>query len=255
MATWVIGDVHGCYKPLKKLVRRLELKPHKDTLWMTGDLVNRGPKSDRVLRWSIQREQQLGDRFQVVLGNHDLHALAVHYGVRRARQGDTLKVLMKADDRKSLMDWLVRRPFLVRQGKQVLVHAGLLPEWTPKKAERIASQLSGRLIANPKAFLKGNKLGDRQKDALAALTRLRTLNKADRPGRYSGPLDKLPKGLTPWFRHPERRSAKARILCGHWAALGLHQEANVSALDTGCVWGGTLTAIRLSDGKIIQEPR
>ncbi len=255
MSTWVIGDVHGCYKQLKRLYRRLDFSSKRDRLWLTGDLVNRGPQSVEVLRWCARKEAKLGDRFAAVLGNHDLHTLAVHHGVTEQRSADTLEPLLQADDRNELISWLTRLPFLVHRDDVTLVHAGLLPEWSVKKARRAASELHDKLTANPSKFLKGNGLKNRHRRALAAFTRLRTFDNKDRPSPYSGGLKGMPSKLTPWFRHPQRVSSGERVYCGHWAALGFHQEAGVTALDTGCVWAGALTALRIEDNRIVQEAR
>ena len=254
VSTWVIGDVHGCHQQLKRLYRRLNFRTTKDRLWLTGDVVNRGPRSVEVLRWCMRREKKLGSRFAVVLGNHDLHALAVHYGVAKVSAGDTLDALLAAADREKLVGWLQQRPFLVRRKKITMVHAGLLPTWTTKDAHSAAKQLSTLLTSNPKRFLKGNGLKKKQRRALAALTRLRVFDMAGNPSRYSRGLKRMPKKFTPWFRHPERLSHGEKIVFGHWAALGFHQEAGVTGLDTGCVWGGALTALCLEDNRILQEP-
>lgn len=251
-STWVIGDVHGCHRELKRLYRRLDFDPDRDTLWLTGDLVNRGPDSAKVLRWCCKREKKLGARFQTVLGNHDLHALAIQHGVGKLRDNDTLEDLLEAKDRDSLFDWLLHRPFLVRRKKALLVHAGLLPDWTAKEAERQAQKLAHKILEDPARFIR-EKMSRKKQLALAAMTRMRTLDKKGRQGRYSGSLAKVPKRLTPWFRVEGRRTAGVAVVCGHWAALGFHQENNVTCLDTGCVWGGSLTAYRLEDGTVLQE--
>lgn len=253
MSVWVIGDVHGCYEQLKSLYRSLDFDPDKDSLWLTGDLVNRGPDSARVLRWCRKREKQLGNRFRCVLGNHDLHALAVYFGVVRSRSRDTMADLLQVADRDRLFDWLLHRPFLVHRKGILLVHAGVLPGWTSDDARKIANKLQRKLLEDPPRFLSG-RLTRSQREQLAALTRMRTLTKKARQASYSGSLRRVPKRLTPWFRFPGRRTADVPIYCGHWAALGLHRENNVTAIDTGCVWGGNLTAVRLKDGKTRQVP-
>lgn len=253
MSTWVIGDVHGCHKELKRLFAQLDFDHDRDALWMTGDLVNRGPRSAEVLRWCRKREAALGVRFQCVVGNHDLHAIALHLKVGRRRSQDTLTDLLAAEDRDELFDWLLRRPFLVQRQGTLLVHAGVLPDWTPEHAEQIAVQLHHRLVGDPVGFIKG-KMSPAKREAVGALTRMRTLDEKGRQDGYSGSLEDLPKRLTPWFRVAGRRTAYTPIVCGHWAAIGLHREANVTTLDTGCAWGGALTALRLEDGAVIQEP-
>lgn len=257
MPRYAIGDIQGCLDPLQQLLRRLEFSADRDQLLLVGDLVNRGPDSLAVLRFI----RSLGDAAQTVLGNHDLHLLALHHDpARRQRPGDTLDEVLAAKDCGSLLDWLIGRPLLIDdpREKDVLVHAGILPEWTRQEAIECARDASRALRADPPSFLAsmyGNK-PERWKDARSAterhrftinvFTRLRycrtdgtiDLKMKDAPGRH-GPW-------RPWFEHA-RKLADRRVVFGHWSTLGLVQQPDLLALDTGCVWGGALTAVNLDD--------
>jgi bis(5'-nucleosyl)-tetraphosphatase (symmetrical) len=237
--------------------------PAKDRLWFVGDLVNRGPGSLSVLR-SVRR---LGAAVTAVLGNHDLHLLARALAVRDPEPDDRLMATLEAHDRDELLDWLARRPLLHREGHHVLVHAGLPPQWSVSKAARLAAELEEALRQDPRGTLAllGRKSPSRWKKRLAPADRLRFIARAltrirfvDTRGRlataYKGPPETAPAGHIPWFDAPERRSAEATIVCGHWAALGFRMRADVIALDSGCVWGGPLTAVRLEDRAVFQEP-
>jgi bis(5'-nucleosyl)-tetraphosphatase (symmetrical) len=261
MATYVVGDIHGCWATLERLLGQLPWDEGKDHLWLTGDLVNRGPASLAVLRWARQRSRALGERFVTVLGNHDLHLLAVAAGVSRQRPGDTLGEILEAPEGEALLRWLRRQPLLHRRGKTVLVHAGLWPEWTLPEAER-----QGRRLERALQLPAASRLLDRKptaprdalprlRRALHAFTQLRTLRLDGEPCRFSGPPAEAPAGCLPWFRHPRRRSRDHQILFGHWAALGFHRESGVLGLDSGCVWGQRLTALRLDDGEVYSQTR
>ena len=253
MATWAIGDVHGCFRTLEALIERLDLDVRRDRLWMVGDLVNRGPRSLEVLRWARSLDAEMGDRFQVVLGNHDLHLIARYLGVAGARRRDTLTELLQAADAPELLDWLRRRPFVhferIAGRDYALVHAGLRPGWAPEDVIKAARRLE-RKLRGPKAT---RLLQRRNEKSLVAFTRMRTLDRKGRAHDYNGPLKEAPSGLRPWFRVAPRSCPERTIVCGHWAALGLHLEHDLLALDSGCVWGGRLTAVRLEDRRVVQE--
>jgi bis(5'-nucleosyl)-tetraphosphatase (symmetrical) len=217
-----------------------------------------------VLRWAAE----LGDRLTVVLGNHDLHLLGRAMGVAAAKRRDTMLDVMETPDRDDLLAWLGTRPLLHREGDHVLVHAGLFPEWRLEKAERLARATEGwlrgpdapRLVETVERKIAERWSGgmadwDRARTALAAFAKLRTL---DEDGRmcadFSGAPEDAPRGCIPWYAVPGRKTADSFIIFGHWAALGLYVGDGVAALDTGCAWGRVLTAIRLEDGKIYQEP-
>ncbi len=262
MALYAIGDIQGCADALERLLDEIAFDPAQDRLWVAGDLVNRGPASAAVLR----RLMGLGGRVDAVLGNHDLHLLGRALGVRRRGRRDTLDPLLDARDREAMIGWLLRRPLLHREGDRVLIHAGLHPDWSLDDAEALAREAE-RWIRGPDAgaVLAGGPGGDlwspalegaeRARTVVNVLTRMRTLAPDGALDLdFSGPLDRLPPGRVPWFRVPGRRTRGATVVCGHWAALGLHRGDGILALDTGCVWGGSLTACRLDDGAVFQVP-
>lgn len=260
MATFAIGDVHGCYRTLRKLLHRLPFDPAKDRLWLVGDLVNRGPDSLAVLRWARDLERDIGERFAVVQGNHDQHLQARAEGIASERPGDTLRAVLGAKDRDEMVGWLARRPLLVRRDPWVMVHAGLLPAWSVDQAEDLARRLESALAGPMRPLLLDRRPpseGDGELHelwrALAAMTRIRTCNAAGEMLRFNGPPEDAPAGHLPWFAVPGRRSVGSTIVFGHWAAMGLRLEKDVVALDSGCVYGQRLTAIRLDDGRIFQQ--
>ncbi|MDO9224980.1 MAG: symmetrical bis(5'-nucleosyl)-tetraphosphatase [Pseudomonadota bacterium] len=262
MSTYVIGDIQGCHEALETLLASLNFDRARDRVWITGDLVNRGEDSLAVLRWC----QAHDDCVVAVLGNHDLHLLAVAEGYVPAHRKDTLELILRAPDRDALLEWLRHRPMLHRQGAWLMVHAGLPPEWDADAAQRYAGELERALRGpNWRAFLKdmyGNE-PRRWHPLLAGQERLRFIANALTRSRYlhvDGGLEfqhKLglgtaPDDLVPWFDFPNRRSGDARILFGHWSTLGLLVREDVVALDTGCLWGGALTAFRLEDEQCFQ---
>lgn len=264
MATYAIGDVQGCYTPLGRLLDKMRFDPAADRLWFVGDLVNRGPNSLEVLRLV----RGLGGSAVVVLGNHDLYLLMVAAGFSRRGKDDTLSRVLEAPDCDELLAWLAHRPILHAEGEYVAVHAGLLPAWTVPQAVARAREVEAAL-AGPKArkfllHLQGDQ-PERWSESLAGWDRLRFIvNVFTRmrfcaaDGRLSlrakGPPDKAPPGTLPWFRVPGRASADHTIVCGHWSALGFYRGDGLIALDSGCVWGGKLTALRLEDGAVFQVP-
>jgi bis(5'-nucleosyl)-tetraphosphatase (symmetrical) len=258
MAIFAIGDVQGCAAELETLLERLDFSTARDRLWFVGDLVNRGPRSLDVLRLV----RGLGDAALVVLGNHDLHLLAVARGHAELRGTDeTLRPVLEAPDREALLDWLQSRAMLHHDAALgiTLLHAGLPPQWDIPLARRCAGELEQALRSDHSGTLFASMYGnqpDLWRDDLEGIDRLRFITNAltrlracDAEGRMllkvKGPLEQLPAGAVPWFRAPRRRSAGARIVCGHWSALGYLDEGGVLAIDTGCVWGGTLAAQRL----------
>lgn len=263
MATYAIGDIHGCFDTLQRLLRRIRYDRREDRLWLVGDLVNRGPRSLDVLRWAVGEE----DRSVVVLGNHDLHLLGRAWGVAPEKRRDTLGPLLAAPDRDDLLEWLRRRPLFHREDGYALVHAGVFPGWTVEKAERLAREVEERLRGDGAVELvaavdkktaerwrSGLEGLERARTALAAFSRLRTIDPEGRMcAEFSGPPREAPKGCTPWYAVPGRKSADVRLVFGHWAALGLWRKDGVACLDTGCAWGRELTALRLEDGEVFQE--
>jgi bis(5'-nucleosyl)-tetraphosphatase (symmetrical) len=257
MAVYAIGDVQGCHDELQRLLDHLNYDQGKDCLWFTGDLVNRGPKSLKTLRFA----KSLGDRAITVLGNHDLHLLAVYEGLQTTRKKDTLDAILNAPDAPILLDWLRHRPLLHydKTLNTIMVHAGLPPQWTLKRARKCARKVEKKL-QGPKyqkflANMYGNQPHQWSKE-LRGLDRLRFITNALTRLRYcsvEGEIDfehKLapgtqPQPLLPWFQVPNRHSKDVRIVFGHWSTAGYRHENNTLALDTGCIWGGNLTAIRL----------
>jgi bis(5'-nucleosyl)-tetraphosphatase (symmetrical) len=261
MATYCIGDVQGCFVELQSLLTHIQFNPKQDTLWFTGDLVNRGPQSLEVLRFIKSL-----DKTVVVLGNHDLHLLAIVYGCVKQKPHDTLQDILVAPDRKELCDWLRQQPLLHHDAQIgfTLVHAGLPPQWDLQKAMHCAKEVEHVLRGdNYLEFLKhlyGNE-PDRWDENLTSWERLRVITNYFTRLRFckgdgtlelatKGKLHTPPAGYLPWFKIANRQSKDLKILFGHWAALeGKTDELNVYALDTGCVWGNCLSAMRLEDGK------
>lgn len=261
MATYAIGDVQGCATQLVQLIERVRFNPRSDRLWFVGDLVNRGPDSLAVLRFV----RDLGDSVRVVLGNHDLFLLAASEGIIALRPKDTIGDVLEADDRQDLLAWLRRQPLHYRESSYLMVHAGLLPQWTAEEAATLAQEVEAALRGDGyKAFLRALYCepakrwtpaleGSTRLATIARVfTRLRTCTPAGETSSFSGPPDEAPAGFFPWFRIPDRRNADVTIISGHWAALGLHIEPNLLAIDSGCVWGRQLTAVRLEDRAVFQ---
>lgn len=258
MTLYAIGDVQGCARELDALLEAIRFEPDADRLWLVGDLVNRGPSSSAVLRRVIA----LGDAVATVLGNHDLHLLAAAAGVRPASPKDTFQDVLEADDAEALLDWLRHRPLLHRDGdsRRVLVHAGIPPGWTVDEAieaaAEVESALRGRKWRKKLASMYGNvpakwsgKLSgeERRRYTINALTRMRYCDAAGALDlEYSGAPGTQPAQLVPWFDVPERRARDVHIVFGHWAALGVLQRGDVTACDSGCVWGNALTAVPLA---------
>lgn len=262
MATYAIGDVQGCYGALQRLVERIQFSPSSDRLWFVGDLVNRGPDSLSVLRYI----KSLGSSAVVVLGNHDLFLLAVASGMTTPSAQDTLGQVIAAPDRDELLLWVRHQRLLYREPPFVLLHAGLLPQWSIDKAEELAHEAEAALrgphyeqvlrALYPSKHLQWSPdlTGPaRLATIIKVLTRLRACSSAGvMESSYSGPPDHIPAGFLPWFRIETRQHRNATIVCGHWASLGLHCEDDLLAIDSGCVWGRELTAIRLEDRRIFQ---
>ena len=265
MPTYAIGDVQGCYTELRSLLRACGFDARRDRLWFAGDLVNRGPNSLDVLRFAAD----LGDRAYTVLGNHDLHLVASARGIRRPRARDTFHDVLDAADGETLVDWLRSRPLahLDPEREAVMVHAGIAPAWTVAEALGHAAELSRALRAPDHPRLLEGMYGDEPdewRDALAGFDRLRFITNAFTRMRYchaDGRLDfsetRPPGGqdhsLTPWFMLRDEGADRVRIVFGHWATLQLHtalpRRLHVRHVDTGCVWGGSLTALRLEDDR------
>ena len=262
MARYAIGDIQGCKASLDRLLALIAFTPSRDELWLVGDLVNRGPRSLDVLRWA----RELGGAVTTVLGNHDLHLLARAAGAAGAKKRDTLDEVLAAPDCDSLMEWLRRRPLVQIEGDQLLVHAGLHPAWTADDARARGAEIEHELAAPTwRAFLTTTtggppprwdpKLGgsDRSRAILSYLVRARMLKPDGRVvADYDGAPTGAPEGALPWFAIPNPAWATHTVVFGHWAALGLDLGKHHAALDTGCVWGKSLTAMRLDDRSVFQ---
>ena len=264
MALYAIGDIQGCHREFRDLLGLIGFDRSRDRLWLVGDLVNRGPGSLDVLRDVMA----MGDAATTVLGNHDFHLLTIAAGHRKPHRGDTLDDILGASDRDTLTDWLMRRPLVAVDGDHVMVHAGLLPSWTAAQALALSREVEATL-AGPRAheFL-GVLYGDEPRqwrDDLAGFDRLRVIVNACTRLRFCTADDTLelnekrgpgsaPDGYAPWFAHPGRRSASSTVICGHWSTLDLMLTPNMMMLDSGCVWGGALTAVRLADRRVYQVP-
>jgi bis(5'-nucleosyl)-tetraphosphatase (symmetrical) len=257
MATYAIGDVQGCYDELQQLLQKISYRRH-DCLWFVGDLVNRGPKSRETLRFV----RDLGERAVVVLGNHDLHLVAQHEGFERPHKGDTFDDVLDAPDARELVAWLRQRPMMHAEGCYAMVHAGLLPQWSIEKALSLGNEVE-RALAGPGyreflAHMYGSK-PERWDDALAGWDRLRVIVNAmtrmrfcDRAGRMDleGKGTEPRKGYLRWYE--TRPKEKATVVFGHWSQLGLVVQPGAVGLDSGCVWGGALSALRLEDRTLYQ---
>jgi bis(5'-nucleosyl)-tetraphosphatase (symmetrical) len=260
MALYAIGDIQGCYDELQRLLDKLRFDAHVDQLWLVGDLVNRGPKSLEVLRFV----KSLGDGAITVLGNHDLHLLAIAAGIDRAKHDDTIGSILTAPDRDELLNWLRQRPLLHHDAMRgyALLHAGLPPQWDLAQAQRCAAEVEAMLRSNEHQEFFQHMYGNepdlwcedlsgwaRLRFIVNCFTRLRYVDDAGRVLHKDKGAPHTRRHLTPWFRAAERKSSATKIIFGHWSTLGLVLEHNVYALDTGCVWGGALTALRV-DGDV-----
>lgn len=267
MATYAVGDLQGCYDELKQLLKKIDFHPARDRLWCVGDLVNRGPGSLDVLRLITD----LGSSAQVVLGNHDFHLLAVAQGLRKTKRSDTLDKLLKAKDAPQLLAWLAQQPLLHYDAElnAVMTHAGIPPIWSLAQAQALAAEVElelhssrqrdflSRLFANDPLCWSDQLTGaERHRAIVNYLTRMRFC-------RADGTLEletkseaaNAPVGYAPWFHYPSQIAPQTRLLFGHWAALkGRTGRAGIFSLDTGCVWGECLTALRLEDQQLFQVP-
>lgn len=263
MSTYAIGDIQGCYAEFCELLRLIGFSKGTDRLWLVGDLVNRGPGSLETLRLV----KSLGDAVVTVLGNHDLHLLTVAAGHARLHRRDTLRPILDAPDRGDLLAWLRARPLLHVEDGFALVHAGLIPSWSITQALDLSAEVGAELVGSKHddflRVLYGNEPQWRSKlkglDRLRAIvnvcTRLRFCNsKGELDFHEKRGAEHAPKGYAPWFKFAERRSATHTLICGHWSTLELRLEPRVWMLDSGCLWGGPLTAVRLEDGSVFQVP-
>ena len=265
MSIYAIGDIQGCHAQFLRLLDKLRFDPAGDRLWLVGDLVNRGPQSLEVLR----QVRELGDAATVVLGNHDLYLLMVGAGFTRRGKDDTLARVLEAPDRDELLDWLAHRPLAHREQGFLMVHAGVPPNWSAEQAVSLAGEVSAALTGPHARHVLAHLAGDqpsrwsddlhgqeRLRFIVNALTRMRFCTPDGRLSlRAKGPPQRAPLGTVPWFRAPQPKWRGDTIVCGHWSALGYYRYEGLIALDSGCVWGGKLTAVRLEDGKVTQVSR
>lgn len=263
MARYVIGDIQGCFDSLEALVAQLPLRPDRDRLWLVGDLVNRGPKSLRTIRHIMAT----GRRAVTVLGNHDLHLLAVAAGVRKPAATDTIAQVLRAPDASDIIDWLRTRPLAHTEDATLMVHAGVMPHWSAARTMQFSRELSDRLKSRHwKDFLHemvsggkphwadGLRGQQRLRAILNVFTRLRYLQRDGTPEFSHKLAPEHTRHLTPWFDAPQRKTAKQRVVFGHWSTLGLMVRPNLISLDSGCVWGRQLAAIRLEDHRLFIQP-
>ncbi len=267
MSTYVVGDIQGCLSALKCVLKKISFNPDKDVLWSVGDIVNRGPKSFKTLKFLYERR----DNVVMVLGNHDLHLLAISAGVRKPNRKDTLKKILNSQDRDSMLDWLRKRPLIHHEHNHTMVHAGIPPGWSIDEAKVFAGEVESALRGrNADNFLQGM-YGDYPNswsNDLKGVERLRLITNYLTRMRYcteDGELDLIEKGplkkrqktirkrkLDAWFAHEKRKTSKDKIVFGHWASInGQTNSSNAIGLDTGCVWGGKLSLYELESGLTI----
>lgn len=263
MTTYAVGDIQGCLQPLQALLLHIQFNPKKDKLWVAGDMINRGPDSLKTLRFLYH----LRNSIHVVLGNHDLHLLAVASGYRKPSPSDTLHAIVDAPDRDCLLEWVRQQPLIHHDNKldYTMVHAGIPPQWSIKQAIKYSQEVESVLQSNKiSSFLKnmyGNE-PDSWSKKLKGVERWRVITNyftrmrfCDKEGRLElktkAGIHNAPAGYLPWYEHKNRKTQNDNIIFGHWAALeGKASHPKVFAIDTGCVWGGELTMMRLDDGKL-----
>ncbi len=266
MTTYAIGDLQGCAERLDALLEKIEAQDPHAQLIFVGDLVNRGPDSLGTLR----KIRALGSRARVVLGNHDLHLLAIANGIRQPNRSDTIQAILTAPDRDVLLDWLRKQPLALQQEGYLLVHAGVLPQWQSAQVLALAREVEAQLQSDDWISFLRDMYGNeprRWDDSLQGIARLRCIvngltrlryctedgtmefNTKESPGT---PLPAYPAGYLPWYQVPGRQTQDVTVVFGHWSTMGLTLKPNVIGLDTGCVWGGKLTAVRLSDRALLQ---
>lgn len=262
MAIYAVGDIQGCYNEFQRLLEQIRFDPAQDKLWLVGDLVNRGPGSLEVLRLV----KSLGDSAITVLGNHDLHLVAVDAGIGELHHTDTLDDILAAPDRDELIHWLRQQKLAHLEDDCLLVHAGVLPGWTAAQAVALAREVESALRGenyvefikhmygnNPHGWDEGLEGYKRLRVIVNAFTRLRICTpQGEMEFKFKGEVEKIPAGYLPWFEVPKRKSRDTTVIFGHWSALGLVHKKRLIALDTGCLWGGPMTAIRLDDRQLFQ---
>lgn len=265
MATYAIGDIQGCFEPFQALLEQIQFDPSKDRLWLTGDLINRGPGSLQTLRYV----RALGDRAVTVLGNHECHFLAVAQGHKRPHRSDSFHDILDAPDRDELIDWIRQQPFFYHDAElgYGMLHAGVPPQWDVATIKARAAELSAALQDHRfdgfMADMYGNQPNrwsddleghDRLRFIINCFTRMRFCSpKGKLDLKQKGPLGSQPEPLLPWFQAPNRQSKALPIIFGHWSQLGLYRGDNVVCLDSGCLWGGQMSALHLETGAVHQR--
>jgi len=253
---YAVGDIQGCAPSLKALVKKL---PVQSKMIFLGDLVNRGPDSLGTLRLLKQLQEE--KHIECILGNHDLHLLAVDAGIRKTKGLDTVQLILDAPDRADLMNWLRHRPMALSNGKVLTVHAGVLPQWDLQQTIECAQEVEKALRKKSYKEFLANMYGNtpnKWSNSLKGYERLRVITNALTRIRFCTPTGTMefeskegfedgPKGYIPWFKTPKRKTQDSLIYFGHWSTLGLLQHGNVIGLDTGCVWGGKLTAMEIPE--------
>lgn len=264
MAHYAIGDLQGCYHELQALLNAIQFNHGKDTLWLTGDIVNRGPKSLECLQFCMQHTSSV----QMVLGNHDLHLLALMHGFGKHKRSDTLTDIINHPKAKTMREWLLQQPLMIQKPHHVLIHAGILPTWSIPLAQELANEVSEVLNSSYAtqyfANMYGNKpttwshtlSGDeRLRFITNVFTRMRAItfnNELDY--NFKSTLSEMPSARQAWFDAPERQHHTHTLVFGHWSALGYFNDKGVIGLDTGALWGGKLTAINLDNQTLTQVP-
>lgn len=267
MATYIVGDIQGCYDALQRLLEKIRFDPAEDRLWCPGDLVNRGKQSLETLRLL----EGLGDRFTMTLGNHDLYLLREHWRFPDGGSANhEIDVILHAPDRERLLDWLRAQPLAwwSQEHKLLMLHAGVIPQWSTEQVLAYAREVENKLRADHggRFFAKMSKTGPRRwDDELTGWKRIRLISTiltqlrfCDANGKVlasaSGPPGTQPPPYKPWFKHKQRLTRNVTVAFGHWAALGLYRKKGLMGLDSGCVWGGRLSAVRLEDDQLFQVP-
>ena len=258
MATFAIGDVQGCYYSLQDLIKKIPFDSTKDELWFVGDIVNRGKFSLETLSWCFENRNNI----KIVLGNHDLHFLAIFFNQRRHNKKDTLNSLLESREINQLVEWVLTWPLIFISEKEILVHAGIHPCWSFDEADKNSKDTCLLMQSDPEHFFKvmyGNTpdtwSGEMSRDekmrfSVNALTRMRCLNKDQSLDfKYNGSLNNLPAHLKPWFSFKSIFKRDKRIISGHWSAIELHKHPYGSSIDSACIWGKKLTALCLEDDK------
>lgn len=262
MAHYAIGDIQGCYDELCALLNKIGFNHGTDTLWLTGDIVNRGPKSLESLQFAMKHESSV----QIVLGNHDLHLLAVGCGCGTTKRSDTIDSILNHPDSKTMLDWLRTQPLMRQAGGYAMVHAGMLPQWSIGQAQELAHEAEAELRGKNHIKFFEKMYGNKPvawSDDLSGYKRLRMIVNVFTRMRaltflnelefdFKATLDKMPLYLRPWFAAPNRQNLGRTIIFGHWSSLGYINDFGIVSLDTGALWGGELTAFNLESREITQ---